>query len=83
MPQRLWQATTAGVRRTIQAVQKAGRGVGMALLAAGGVVAGVVYAARRRIASAASAVYRQGKTLLDKAGNAVARLLPTFAFGGS
>jgi hypothetical protein len=64
-------------------VQQAGRGVGMALLAAGGVVAGVVYAARWRIASAASAVYRQGKTLLGKAGNALARLLPTFALGST
>jgi hypothetical protein len=83
MPYRLWQATTAGVRRTIQALQKAGRGVGMALLAAGGVVAGLVYAARRRIASVATAVYRQGKTLLGKAGSALARLLPTIAFGGT
>jgi len=83
MPHRLWQATTAGVRRAVQAVQKAGRGVGMAVLAAGGVVAGVVYAARQRIASAATAVYRQRKTLLGKAGAALARLLPTFAFGST
>ncbi len=83
VPQRLWQATTARVRRTAQAVQRAGRGAGMALLTAGGVVAGVVYAARRRIVSVASAVYRQGETLLSKIGTALARLLPTFAFGGT
>jgi hypothetical protein len=83
MPYRLWQATTAGVRRTVQAVQQAGRGVGMALLAVAGMVAGIVYAARRRLASVAMAAYRQGKTLLGKAGNTVARRLPTFAFGGT
>jgi hypothetical protein len=83
MPHRLWQATTAGVRRTVQAVQKAGRGVGVALLAAGGMVAGVVYATRRRIASLATAVYRQGKTLLGKAGTALTQLLPAFALGGT
>jgi hypothetical protein len=83
MPKRLWQATTAGVRRTVQAVRKAGRSVGIALLAAGGMVAGVVYAARRRIISAATTLYRQGKSLLGKAGSALARLLPTFAFGGT
>ncbi len=83
MPQRLWQATTAGVRRTIQAVQQAGRGVGMALLAAGGMVAGIVYAAHQRIACVATTVYRQGKSLLGKAGNGLARLLPTIAFGGT
>jgi hypothetical protein len=83
MPQRLWQATAAGMQRTVQAVQQAGRGVSMALLAAGGMVVGVVYAARRRIASVSAAVYRQAKTLLGKAGNALAPLLPTFAFGGT
>jgi hypothetical protein len=83
LPHRLWQATTVGVRRTVQAMQQAGRGGGMALLAASGVVAGVVYAARRRIVSVATAAYRQGKTLLGKASSALARLLPTFAFGGT
>src|SRR5215831_12962688 len=29
VPQRLWKATTAGVRRTVQAVKIAGHGVGM------------------------------------------------------
>jgi hypothetical protein len=83
MPHWLWQATTAGVRRTVQAVQKVGRGVGVALLAAGGMVAGVIYAARRRIASLATDVYRQGRTLLGKAGTALTQLLPTFALGGT
>src|SRR5215472_14576114 len=69
-PNRLWQATTEGVQRTVQTVKKVGRGVGMALVAAGGVVAGVVYAARAKIASVASTVYHQGKALLRKAGTA-------------
>ncbi|HEY7157666.1 MAG TPA: hypothetical protein VH575_27165 [Gemmataceae bacterium] len=64
-------------------MKRLGCGVGTALVAAGGVVAGVVYAARQRIASGAIAVYRQGKTLLGKAGNALARLLPTFDRGGT
>jgi hypothetical protein len=51
MTNRLWQATTEGMRRTVQSVKKMGRGVGMALLAAGGVVAGVIYAARSKQAS--------------------------------
>src|SRR6185312_3114514 len=36
-PNRLWQATTEAARRSVQSVKKMGRGVGMALLAAGGV----------------------------------------------
>jgi hypothetical protein len=64
-------------------VKQFGRGVGMALVAAGGVVAGVVYAARAKIASVASTVYHQGKALLRKAGTALTRLLPVFAFGGT
>ena len=39
-PNRLWQATTEAARQTVQKVKQFGRGVGMALLAAGGVVAG-------------------------------------------
>src|SRR5690349_13205183 len=54
MPNRLWQATTEAARKTVQTVKQFGRGVGMALLAAGGVVAGVVYAARSKVASVAS-----------------------------
>src|SRR5579859_7658475 len=83
LPQWFWQATTAGLRRSIQAVQKAGRGARMALVAAGGVVASVLYAARRRLVSVVSAVYRRGQTLLGQAGQALARLLPTFARGGT
>src|SRR5215472_1071233 len=38
---RLWQVTTESVGRTVQTVKKFGRGVGMAVLTATGVVAGV------------------------------------------
>ena len=48
-----------------------------------GVVAGVVYAARAKLASVASTVYPQGMTLLRKTGTAPTRLLPVFAFGGT
>jgi hypothetical protein len=81
LPQRLWPATTEGVRRTVLAVQKAGRGVGMAVLAAGGVVAGIVYTARQRIVSAAVAAYDVGKKLVSKVGTALTRLLSMSAFG--
>ena len=82
LSQRLWQATTAGVRRSIQGVQKGGRRVGMALLAAGGVAAGVVYAARRRIASLATAVYRHGKQLVHGAISPLTSFLPSFTCSG-
>jgi hypothetical protein len=71
------------MRQTVRVVQKMGRGLGMAVVAAGGVVAGVVYAARKKIATVASTVYRHGKVLLRKAGTALTRLLPVFAFGGT
>jgi hypothetical protein len=79
---RLWQATTEGVRRTVQTVKQLGRGVGMALLTASGVVAGVVYAARKQITSVASAVCRHGKRLVQGALSALTSFLPSFAFGG-
>jgi hypothetical protein len=82
MPHRLWQATTAGARRTVQAAQNAGRGVGLSLLATGGMVAGVVYAARKQIVSVATAVYRHGKTLVHGAITGLTRFLPCLAFGG-
>jgi hypothetical protein len=63
-PNRLWQATTEAVRRMVQAVKKVVRGVGMYLVAAGCVVVGAVYAAHKRIACAAYAVYSGGKRLL-------------------
>ena len=81
-PNRLGQATTERVRQVVQAVKKMGRGVGMALLSAGAVVVGVVYAARDRIASRATALYRQGKQLVHKALGALTSFLPSFAFGG-
>jgi aromatic ring hydroxylase len=80
---RLWQATTAAARRAVQKVKQFGHGVGVALVAAGGVVAGIIYAARKRIASAAVAVYDVGKGLLGKAGTALARRLPMCAFGAT
>jgi hypothetical protein len=79
---RLWQATTEAARQTVRKVKQLGRGVGMALLAAGGVVAGVVYAARRQIVSVARTVYQQGKRLVQGAISALTRLLPSFALGG-
>jgi hypothetical protein len=81
MANRLWQATTEGVRRTVQTVKKLGRGVGMALVAAGAVVAGIVYAARKKIASVASAMYRHGKRLVQGVVSYLTGFLPTFAFG--
>ncbi|MHB1424891.1 MAG: hypothetical protein ACYC3I_17100 [Gemmataceae bacterium] len=78
---RIWQATTAGVRRTVQTIQQGGRGAGMALVAAGGVVAGVLYAARAKIASLAKTVYRHGKRLVQGAIAALTSFLPSFAFG--
>jgi hypothetical protein len=78
----LWQATIEGVRRTVQTVQKLGRGVGMALVAAGGVLAGIFYVSRKKIASMASTVYRHGKRLVQGAVSYLTSFLPTFAFGG-
>jgi hypothetical protein len=82
MPKRVWQAATEGVRRSVQTVKKLGRGVGMALVAAGAVLAGVVYAARQKIAFVASRVYRRGKRLVHRAIAALTSFLPSFAFGG-
>ena len=81
-PNRWWQATTERVRQAVQTVKKMGRGVGMALLGASAVVAGIVYAARDRIASMATTLYRQGKRLVHKALWALTSFLPSFAFGG-
>ncbi len=83
MPSRLWQATTASVRRTVQTVKQLGRGVGMALVAAGAVVAGIVYAARKRIASAAIAVYQSGRRWLGRTITVLASMMPAFVFGGT
>ena len=83
MANRLWQATTEGVRRTVQTVKKLGRGVGMALVAAGGVLAGIVYTARKKIASVASAVYQGGRRLLGGALTTLASMMPSFVFGGT
>jgi hypothetical protein len=80
-PNRLWQATTARMRQTVQTVKKIGSGIGMAFVAAGGMLAGVIYAARKRIA--AVAVYDAGRSLIRKSGTAMVRLLPLFAFGGT
>jgi hypothetical protein len=82
LPPRLWQATTARVRRTVRAVRRAGRSASMALLTAGGVMAGVVYAARQRIASLATAVYHHGTGLVRRAISALTSFLPSFACSG-
>jgi hypothetical protein len=79
---RLWQATTENVRRTVPTVQRLGRGVGMPLVAAGAAVAGIVYAARRQIASVTSTVSRHGKRLVRGAVSYLTSFLPTFALGG-
>ncbi len=80
---RLWQATTENVRRTVDTVQRLGRGVGMALVAAGAAVAGLIYAARRQITSVASAVYQRGRRLLGRAITTWASMMPSFVFGGT
>jgi hypothetical protein len=46
------------------------------------VVAGVVYAARKQIASAASTVYCHGKRLVQGTLSALSSFLPSFAFSG-
>jgi hypothetical protein len=83
MANRLWEVTTEGVRRTVQKVKQLGHGVGMALVAAGGVLAGIVYAARKQIASVASAVNRHGKRLVHGTTSYLTNFLPSFAFGGT
>jgi hypothetical protein len=84
---RLWEATAENVRRAARTVKEVGARVGgrawLALLAAGGVVAGFVYASRKKIVASACAVCRHGKALVGKAGAALARLVPTFALGGT
>ena len=80
---RLWQVTTEGVRRTVQTVQRFGRGVGMALVAAGAAVTGILYVARKKIASVASAVYQGGRRWLGRAITSLASMMPSFAFGGT
>ena len=64
-------------------VKQLGRGVGMALVAAGSVLAGIVYAARKKIASVASAVYWGGRRLLGRAITSLASMMPSFVFGGT
>jgi hypothetical protein len=81
-PNRLWQATTEAARQTVRKVRQLGRGVGMALVAAGGVVIGLVYAARKQIASAAATVYRHGKQLVQGDVEALTSFLPSFVFDG-
>jgi hypothetical protein len=77
------QATTERVRRTVQTVKRFGQGVGMALVAAGGVLAGIFYAARKQITSVAAAVYCGGRRLLGRAITTLASMMPSFAFGGT
>ena len=79
----LWQATTENVRRTVQRAKQLDRGVGMALVAAGGVLAGIVYANRKQIASVASAVYQGSRRLVGRAIASLASMMPSFVFGGT
>ncbi len=79
---RLWQATNEGVWRTVQKIKQLGRGVVMVLVAGGAVVAGIVYAARKKIASLASTLYQGGRRLFGKAFTALTSMLPPFVFGG-
>jgi hypothetical protein len=81
LPQRLGQAAAKGLRWTVQTVRQAGRRVGLVLLAAAGLTAGVAYAARRRLASATAAVCHVGKRVLGGTVTALTRVLPSFAFG--
>ena len=83
MASRLWQATTTGIRRTVQKVKELGHGVGMALVAAGGVLAGIFYVARKKIASVASAVYQGGRRLVGRSIASLASMMPSFVFGGT
>ena len=83
MTNRLWQTTIDAVQRTVQKVKQLGRGVGIALVAAGGVLAGVIYAARRKIASAASFTYQHGRRLVHAAISTLTTFLPRFAAGGA
>ncbi|HEY7327799.1 MAG TPA: hypothetical protein VH592_09180 [Gemmataceae bacterium] len=82
MLKRLWQATTGCVQRTVQTVKKFGRGVGIRLLAAGGAVAGVIYAARKQIVSVGTAVFRNGRQLVSGAISVLMSFVPSFVFGG-
>jgi hypothetical protein len=83
MARRLWQTTSEGVRRTVQKVKQLGRGVSVALVAAGGVLAGIVYAARKKIACVASAAYRGGRRFLGRAITVLSNMLPCHALGGT
>jgi hypothetical protein len=82
MANRLWQATTEGVRRTVQKVKQLDRGVCVALVAAGGVLASIFYAARKKIVSAATVVYRHGRRLVQGAVSSLTGFLPSFALCG-
>jgi hypothetical protein len=83
MANRLWQATAEGVKRTVQKVTQLGRGVGVALVTAGGVLAGILYAARKKIASVVSALYQGSRRLLGRATTALANMLPSFVICGT
>jgi hypothetical protein len=83
MANRLWQAAIEGVQRTVQKVNKLGRGVGMALVTAGAVLAGIVYAGRKQITSVATAVYQGGRRLLGKAITTLVSMMPSFVFGAT
>jgi hypothetical protein len=72
-----------GSEKCRRKVKQLGRGVGMALVAAGGVLAGIFYVARKKIASVATVVYRGGKRLFGRALTTLAGMMLAFAFGGT
>jgi hypothetical protein len=80
---RLWRATTESARRTVQKVKKFGRGVALALMAASGVLASTLYAARKQIASVANSVSQGGGRLLSRTMTALISKLPSFTLGGT
>jgi hypothetical protein len=82
MLQRMWSAAGETLGRAARLAREAGRRGGALLIAAGGVLAGGLYIARARVASAASFVYGHAKSAVGAVGAALARLLPAFVFCG-
>ena len=79
---RMWAAACETAGRAARLAREAGRRGGALLLAAGGVLAGGLYVARKHIVSAASFVYGHAKSAVVAVGAALFRLLPAFAFCG-
>jgi hypothetical protein len=69
-------------RRWIGKLRQAGSVVRTLLLAGAGIVVATACLARSRVASAAVQLFQGGKALLSRAGQAVARWLPTLGWCG-